>query len=92
MLCYELGEKGVKEESRTSEMMQELRLMTGVVAAEVQKLWMGFGWSMNRCMKQLLEAWGQSFFQEKSWHWFVSLGSVGVGRLGAWPDGVDDQC
>lgn len=43
MLCYELGEKGVKEESRTSEMMQELRLMTGVVAAEVQKLWMGFG-------------------------------------------------
>lgn len=44
MLCYVLGNKGVKEENRTtSEMMQELRLMTGVVAAKVQKLWKGFG-------------------------------------------------
>lgn len=44
LLYYVLGERGVKEESRTkSEMMQELRLMTGVVAAKVQKLWKGFG-------------------------------------------------
>ena len=46
MLCYVLGE-GVKEESgMKSEMMQELRLMKAVVAAEVQKLWKGFGCSV----------------------------------------------
>jgi len=49
MLCYVLGKRGVKEESgMKSEMMQDRRLMEAVVAAEVQKLWEGFGCSMNR--------------------------------------------
>lgn len=47
VLCYVPGERGVKEESGTKS-TQELKLMKAVLAAEVQKLWKGFGCSMNR--------------------------------------------
>lgn len=68
-----------------SQIMQEQRFMKAVVAFGVQKFWRGFDCSMNRCVKQLLGTWGQTFLQ-KSWHWFFSLGSVRIGRLGSQPE------
>lgn len=87
MLCCVPGGRGVKEESAMkSQMMQELRLMKAVVAFEVPKFWKGFGCSMNRCVKQLLGTWGQTFFSGEELALVFQWGSVRICVLGSQPE------
>lgn len=65
MLCHEVGERWVKDESgMKSDMIPELRLMKAVVAAGEQKLLKSFGCSMNTSETTIRSLWTDFFAEE----------------------------